>query len=139
MVRESQLPNNIVNSLLNIDGFCGELPFKCFLPEVASVGDWLKICPWVAYRTGTHSHGEIKPHIRIQNNFVDILYLNHPYDLSVGHLWVHRVVQHGGSEGWAKDRTDLGLRDLGSGSWVCGLGCRVWSLRPGAEGLGFGV
>jgi hypothetical protein len=24
--------------------------FKCYLPEVASVGYWLKICPWVASR-----------------------------------------------------------------------------------------
>ena len=25
------------------DGFFGQPPFKCYLPEVASVGDWLKI------------------------------------------------------------------------------------------------
>ena len=31
-------------------GFFSQLPFKCHLPEVASVADWLKICPWVAFR-----------------------------------------------------------------------------------------
>ena len=35
-----------------IDGFRSQLPFKCYLPEVASVGDLLKICPWVASRVG---------------------------------------------------------------------------------------
>ena len=35
-----------------IDGFFSQLPFKCYLPEVASVGDALKICPWVASRVG---------------------------------------------------------------------------------------
>jgi hypothetical protein len=35
-----------------IDGFFGQLLFKCYLPEVASVGDELKICPWVASRVG---------------------------------------------------------------------------------------
>ena len=29
--------------------FC-QLPFKCYLTEVASLGDWLEICPWVASR-----------------------------------------------------------------------------------------
>ena len=33
-----------------IDGFFSQLPFKCYLPEVASVGDRLKICPRVASR-----------------------------------------------------------------------------------------
>jgi len=33
-----------------IDGFFSQLPFKCYLPEVASVGDWLEICPKVASR-----------------------------------------------------------------------------------------
>ena len=33
-----------------IDGFFSQLPFKCFLPEVASVGYRLKICPWVVSR-----------------------------------------------------------------------------------------
>ena len=32
------------------DGFFSQLPFKCFLPEQASVGDRLEICPWVASR-----------------------------------------------------------------------------------------
>ena len=31
-----------------IDGFFSQLPLKCYLPELASVGDLLKICPWVA-------------------------------------------------------------------------------------------
>ena len=35
-----------------IDGFFSQLLFKCYLPEVASVGDSLKICPWVASRVG---------------------------------------------------------------------------------------
>ena len=33
-----------------IDSFFSQLPFKCYLPEVASVADSLKICPWVASR-----------------------------------------------------------------------------------------
>ena len=33
-----------------IDGFFSQLPFRCYLPEVASVGDRHKICPWVASR-----------------------------------------------------------------------------------------
>ena len=33
-----------------IDGFCSKLSFKCCLTELASVGDWLNICPWVAFR-----------------------------------------------------------------------------------------
>ena len=32
------------------DGFFSKILFKCTLPEVASVGDQLKICPWVASR-----------------------------------------------------------------------------------------
>ena len=32
-----------------IDGFFSQLPFKCYPLEVASVGDSLKICPWVAF------------------------------------------------------------------------------------------
>ena len=27
-----------------------QVPYKCHLEEVVSVGDWLKICPWVASR-----------------------------------------------------------------------------------------
>ena len=34
------------------DGLFRQLPFKYYLPEVASVGDWLQICPWVASRVG---------------------------------------------------------------------------------------
>jgi hypothetical protein len=33
-----------------IDGFFSRLQFKFYLAEVASVGNWLKICPWVASR-----------------------------------------------------------------------------------------
>jgi len=33
-----------------IDGFFSQLPYKCYLEEVASVGDCLKICPWVTSR-----------------------------------------------------------------------------------------
>ena len=33
-----------------IDGFVSQLQFKYFLPEVASVGDWLRIYTWVAFR-----------------------------------------------------------------------------------------
>ena len=28
-----------------IDGFLSQHPYKCHLEEVASVGEWLKICP----------------------------------------------------------------------------------------------
>ena len=40
-----------------IDGFFSQLPFKYNLPEVASVGDFLKICPWVASRVGGGGDG----------------------------------------------------------------------------------
>ena len=33
-----------------MDGFFSQLPFICCLPEVASVRDGLKICPWVVFR-----------------------------------------------------------------------------------------
>ena len=33
-----------------IDGFFGQLPFKCHPPEVTFVADGLKVCPWVASR-----------------------------------------------------------------------------------------
>ena len=32
------------------DSLFSQLPYKCYLEEVASVGDWLKICPWVTSR-----------------------------------------------------------------------------------------
>ena len=35
------------------DGFFSQLRFKYYLPEEASVGDLLKICPWVASRVDT--------------------------------------------------------------------------------------
>ena len=34
----------------HIGVFFSQLLFKCYLPEVASVGDWLRICPWIASR-----------------------------------------------------------------------------------------
>ena len=33
--------------------FSSQTPIKCYLPEAASVRDWLEICPWVASRVGT--------------------------------------------------------------------------------------
>ena len=33
----------LVTTQGRIDGFFSQLPFKCYLPEVVSVGDWLKI------------------------------------------------------------------------------------------------
>ena len=33
-----------------MNGFFSQLPFKRYLPEVASAGDCLNICPWVASR-----------------------------------------------------------------------------------------
>jgi hypothetical protein len=33
-----------------IDGFSSQLPFRCYLPEATSVGDWLMTCPWAACR-----------------------------------------------------------------------------------------
>ena len=35
-----------------MDSFSSQLLFECNFPEVASVGDRLKICPWVASRVG---------------------------------------------------------------------------------------
>ena len=32
------------------DSFFSQLPYKCHQNRVASVGDWLEICPWVASR-----------------------------------------------------------------------------------------
>ena len=37
-----------------IGGFFSQLPFKCFLPEVASVGNRFTICPWTASRVDPH-------------------------------------------------------------------------------------
>jgi len=37
----------------HMDGFFSQLPYKCHLKEVASVGDRLKICPWVTSRVVT--------------------------------------------------------------------------------------
>ena len=34
------------------DSFFSQLPYKCYLEEVASVRDWLKIRPWVTSRVG---------------------------------------------------------------------------------------
>ena len=32
------------------DSFFSQLSYKCHLEEVASVGDYFKICPWVTSR-----------------------------------------------------------------------------------------
>jgi len=34
------------------DRFLSRLPYKCYIEEVASVADWLEICPWVVSRVG---------------------------------------------------------------------------------------
>ena len=39
-----------------VDGSFSQLPFKFHLPEVASVGDCLEICPWVASRVAYWSN-----------------------------------------------------------------------------------
>ena len=39
-----------------IDGFFSQLPFKCYLPEEASVGCGLRICLWVASRVAYTIH-----------------------------------------------------------------------------------
>ena len=33
-----------------MDSFFSQLLYKCYLEEITSVGDWLKICPWVTSR-----------------------------------------------------------------------------------------
>ena len=38
-----------------INDFLSQLPFKCYLPEVAFVGDRHTICPWVAARVVSKS------------------------------------------------------------------------------------
>jgi len=35
-----------------MDGFLSQLPYKCHLEEVASVGDYFKICPQLDSRGG---------------------------------------------------------------------------------------
>ena len=44
-----------------IDGFFSQLPFKCYLSEVASVGNRLKTCPWVASRAVLASSYHSRP------------------------------------------------------------------------------
>jgi len=39
-----------------INGFFSQLPHTCHHNRVASVGDCLKICPWVASRVAYHRH-----------------------------------------------------------------------------------
>jgi len=39
----------------HMDGFCSQLPYKCHQNRVASVGDWLKLCPWVIPRVARQS------------------------------------------------------------------------------------
>ena len=41
--------------------FLSQLPYKCSLEEEATVGDWLKICPWVASCVG---EGSLVCHLR---------------------------------------------------------------------------
>jgi hypothetical protein len=44
------LPTTLEASQGYIDGFSNQLPFKFHHNRVASVGDYLRICPWVASR-----------------------------------------------------------------------------------------
>ena len=39
------LHSNLDTTHGQIDGLLSQLPSQCHLPEVAPVGDWLKICP----------------------------------------------------------------------------------------------
>ena len=42
-----------------MDGSLSQLPYKCHLEEVASVGNWLKICPRLDSRVGSdHEEGD---------------------------------------------------------------------------------
>ena len=55
--REWPCPTSIFMTTLEttqgqIDHLFTQLPFRCYLTEVASAGDRLKICPWVASRVG---------------------------------------------------------------------------------------
>jgi len=49
-VRDPDKVTALMTTQGQIDGFFSQLSFGCYLPEVASVGDWLNICPWVASR-----------------------------------------------------------------------------------------
>ena len=49
-------PTTLETTQGRIDGFFSQLPFKCYLPEVASVGYCFKICPWVASRVAQRGH-----------------------------------------------------------------------------------
>ena len=44
-----------------IDGFFSQLPHNCHQNRMASVGDWLKICPWVTSRveSGVNSWDQV--------------------------------------------------------------------------------
>ena len=61
----------------NTDGFLSQLQFKCYLLEEASVGDWLKIYPWVAsmvetrfmYQRGERERREREREKRLQSRF----------------------------------------------------------------------
>ena len=48
---------SLETTLGQTDGFFSQLIFKCYLPEVASVKDWRKICPWVASRSNETKSG----------------------------------------------------------------------------------
>ena len=47
------IPATLETAQRKMDGFFSQLPFTCYLPEVASVGDQPKICRLVASRVGT--------------------------------------------------------------------------------------
>ena len=58
-----------------IHGFFCQLQYKCHQNRVASVGDWLKICPWVTSRvahlcplsTGMIGHEHDQPTVKVFN------------------------------------------------------------------------
>ena len=50
----AQVPNPALEEIQGqMDSILSHLPYKCYLEEVASMGDWLKIPPWVASRLGS--------------------------------------------------------------------------------------
>ena len=53
-----------------MDGFFSQLPFKCYLPEMASVGDRLEICPQLDYRVVEDPEKAVLPDL--------VLPCNHP-------------------------------------------------------------
>ena len=68
---ESPFPGSLISTFLEagstleatqgkIDGFFSQLPYKCRQNRVASVGDWLVICPWVASRVASSARGNLR-------------------------------------------------------------------------------